>query len=229
VPPPVKQEETFPTYTANRFMPLIDLPPPLVGREAIPPDVLRFLREADTRIDDFQVGSRTPAFVAGDYEGAYHLLRALADSPLTRGNRFCEWGCGFGVIACLAAMLDFDACGIEIERDLITEARKLADDFEIPVEFVCGSYIPPGGEGRVYNGGNYAWLTTDADHAYAELGLDLDDMDVVFVYPWPDEEGVTGELFDRYGGDGAVLATYHGGDDFRLRRKARPKKKPRRK
>jgi hypothetical protein len=45
-------------------------------------------------------------------------------------------------------------------------------------------------------------------------------MDVVFAYPWPDEESVTGELFDRYAGAGALLVTYHGGDDFRLRRKA---------
>jgi hypothetical protein len=41
----------------------------------------------------------------------------------------------------------------------------------------------------------------------------------VFAYPWPDEEAVTGELFERYAGTGAVLATYHGRDEFRVRRK----------
>jgi hypothetical protein len=45
------------------------------------------------------------------------------------------------------------------------------------------------------------------------------DLDVVFAYPWPDEEALTAELFDRYAGPGAVLVTFHSGDGFRARRK----------
>jgi hypothetical protein len=199
-------------------MALIELAPLSLEAE-IPADVRRFLREADQRIDDFQVWSRVPAFVPCDFEGAYRLLRALGDSMLPRGMRFCEWGSGFGVAACLAAMVGFDACGIEIDEELIRHARQLADDFNLDVEFIRGSFIPPGGEDRIHREGQYAWFTTDADSAYEELDLDPDDMDVIFAYPWPDEEHVTGELFDRYGGACAILATYHGGDDFRLRRK----------
>jgi SAM-dependent methyltransferase len=199
-------------------MPLVDLNL-AVAPAAIPPDVRRFIREADRRIDEFQARGRVTGFVASDYEGVYHVLRALAESPLARGNRFCEWGSGFGAVACLAAMLGFDASGIEVEGELVGEARRLAEDFELPVEFAHGSFVPRGAEGRVYAGGEYAWLTTEADYAYEELGLDPDDFDVVFCYPWPDEEGVTAELFDRYAGDGAILVTFHGGDDFRLRRK----------
>jgi len=199
-------------------MPLVDLSP-LEVSAGIPPDVQRFLREADQRIDDFQVWSRVPAFVPCDFEGTYRLLRALAESTLTRGMRFCEWGSGFGVAACLAALAGFDACGIEIDGELVTHARQLAADFDIDVEFVRGSFIPPGGEEHVFTAGQYAWFTTDADAAYEELDLDADDMDVIFAYPWPDEEFVTTDLFNRYGGAGAVLITYHGGDDFRLKRK----------
>jgi hypothetical protein len=205
---------------------LIDLSIPH-SDAGIPPEVRRFIRDAERRIDDFQVWSRIPAFVPGNYEGAFRALRALAENPLTRGSRFCEWGSGYGVVACLAAMLDFDACGIEIEAELVAEARRLADDYSLSVEFVAGSFVPRGGERRVYAAGEYAWMTTDSDYAYEELGLDPDDMDVVFAYPWPDEEAVTSELFDRYAGPGAVLVTHHGGDDFRLRRKAA--KKPGRK
>ena len=187
--------------------------------EGIPREARRLIRVAEKRIDDFQIWSRIPAFVPGNYEGAYRVLRALVDNPLIRGNRFCEWGSGFGVVTCLAAMLDYEACGIEIEAELVEEARRLADDYSLTTEFVVGSFVPPGGESRVYAGGEYAWMTTDSDYAYGELGLDPDDMDIIFAYPWPDEEAVTSELFDRYAGPGAVLITHHGGDDFRLRRK----------
>ena len=37
----------------------------------------------------------------------------------------------------------------------------------------------------------------------------------------PDEERLTGDLFERYAAVGAVLVTYHGSEDFRLRRKTR--------
>src|SRR5437879_3497169 len=99
-------------------MPLVDVPPPLT-EAGIPPDVRRFLREADERIEEFQVWSRVPAFVPCDFEGTYRLLRSLSESILLRGNRFCEWGSGFGVATCLAAIVGFDACGIEIDRELV--------------------------------------------------------------------------------------------------------------
>ncbi|VTU02191.1 Uncharacterized protein OS=Planctomyces maris DSM 8797 GN=PM8797T_25016 PE=4 SV=1 [Gemmataceae bacterium] len=208
-------------------MPLLDFQPPH-SPAPVPQDVTRFLAEADRRIERFHEDCRVPGFVASDYALAYRFLRDLAAGTEARGRRFCEWGSGLGVVACLAAMLDFDACGIEIEPDLVDEARRLADDFELPVEFVCGSFVPRGAEKRVCSAGTYSWFTTDGDHAYDDLGLDPDDMDVVFAYPWPDEEAVTADLFEWYAGPGAVLATYHGTDGIRFRRKAAGRRKPRR-
>jgi hypothetical protein len=199
-------------------MPLVDVALPAAEPD-IPADVRRFIAEADRRIDRFQHDCRVPGFVAGDYLGAYRVLRAVGDSVLARGRRFCEWGSGFGVTTCLAALLDFDACGIEVEGALVEEARRLAGDYEIPVEFAHGSFVPRGGEDRVNASGSYSWLTTEADDAYDDLDLEVADLDIVFAYPWPDEEAVTGELFERYAGVGALLVSYHGGDDFRLRRK----------
>ncbi|MFO0825394.1 MAG: hypothetical protein U0792_20125 [Gemmataceae bacterium] len=189
------------------------------SQEPIPADVRRFIADADERIERFHEGCRVPGFVASDYALAYRRLRDLSASAFTRGRQFCEWGSGLGVVTCLAAMLDFDACGIEIEGDLVNEARQLAADFDNPAEFVQGSFVPRGAERRVYAAGEYSWFTTEGDHAYEELGLDISDMDVVFAYPWPDEEAVTAELFERYAGPGAVLVTYHGTDDLRIRRK----------
>jgi hypothetical protein len=41
------------------------------------------------------------------------------------------------------------------------------------------------------------------------LGLDPEDFDVVFAYPWPDEECLTSALFECYARDGAVLLADH--------------------
>lgn len=192
----------------------------------LPRDVQSFLREAERRIWDFQSQRCIPAFVPSDYAGAYRVLRALAPEGLLPGSLFCEWGSGFGVVACLAALLDFDAHGIEIEGELVEAARRLADDFGLPVEFLHGSFIPPGAAARLGKSEPFAWLDLEGPDAYAELGLGPDDFALVFAYPWPDEERATDYLFERYGGEGAVLATYHGGEDFRLRRRHSARGRP---
>jgi hypothetical protein len=187
-----------------------------VGAIPLPADVRAFLNEADRRIEEFQRHAHLPGFVPSDFIQAYSLLHHLSEANLTRGNLFCEWGSGFGVVACLAAMLGFDAVGIEIEADLVDEAEKLADDFGVSVEFIRGSFIPCGSE--LPEVGEFCWLTTEEDRTTEELGLGPEDFDVIFAYPWPDEENATEEIFERFARKGAVLATYHGGD-FRLRRK----------
>jgi hypothetical protein len=201
-------------------MPLVEVDvEPYSGK--LPEEVRRFLREAQERIEQFQQSSRVPAFVPSDYVGGYRVLAALSDSLVIRGQQFCEWGSGLGVVTCLAAMLGFEACGIEISPELVSEAQALADDADLSAEFVCGSFVPPGAEKQIYQAGDYAWFTTESDHAYEELGLDLADMDLVFGYPWPDEEGIFQELFAKYAGNGAILATYQGTGEFKLRRKVR--------
>ena len=196
-------------------MALIDLPlPPADGR--VPGDVRAFLRDADRRIRRFQRRQHVPGFVAGDYARAYGVLRAVAD--VAPGALFCEWGSGFGVVTCLAAMLEFDACGIEVEADLVDAARRLADDYELPAEFAAGSYLPRGAAAHTADRA-FGWLATDADDAHADLGLAPADFGVIFAYPWPDEEALTTELFERYAGPDALLLSHHGGEEFRLRRK----------
>ncbi len=187
----------------------------------LPAEVKHFLHEADERISNFQHDSHVPAFVPSDYIGAYRVLAALAESTLLRGMQFCEWGSGMGVVTCLASMLGFDACGIEISPELVDAARVFADDADLPVEFICGSFVPPGAEKRILEAGEYAWFTTESDYAYQDLGLDIADMDLIFAYPWPDEEVILQDLFRKYGGHGAILATYQGVGEFKLRRKLR--------
>ena len=190
-----------------------------VNEAALPRDIGAFLCDADRRIEHFQTDSSLLAFVPSDFVRAYAILRSLSEN-LAPGRLFCEWGSGFGVVACLAAMLDFEAHGIEIEGELIDAARRLAADYELPVELVRGSFIPKGD--KLSNGGNsFAWLTTEESIAPDESDLDPDDFAVIFAYPWPDEDRATADLFERHAALGAILITYHGGDDFRVRRKTK--------
>src|SRR5262249_61119214 len=131
------------------------------------------------------------------------VLHGLAEADLAPGRLFCEWGRGFGVVACLAAMLDFDAWGIEIEGELVDAARQLAEDFDLPVEFVHGSFIPPGGAAHVESAAGFVWLSTEEGSRQADPGPDADELDLVFAYPWPDEERVLQDLFARYAAVGA--------------------------
>lgn len=199
-------------------MPLADLQIPGVA-PTLPADVRAFLREAARRIDRLHARSLLPGFVPCDFVRAYAALQGLTEGGAAPGNLFCEWGSGFGVVACLAAMLGFDAAGIEIESELVDAAQQLADDFELPVQFVCGSFIPPGGAALARSVGPFEWFTPEAGTTEEELGLGPGDFDVIFAYPWPDEEQLVEKLFERYAAAGAVLVTYHGVEELRLRRK----------
>jgi hypothetical protein len=178
------------------------------------------LREANRRIRKYYRRHRNAAFIPCNFGGAYGILRHLAARAEAAGTLFCEWGSGFGVVACLAAFLEFDAHGIEVDRTLVRASRRLAADFDLPVEFAQGSFIPAGDRLLTRAAGSFAWLTTTEAPAHEELGLATEDFGVIFAYPWPDEERAVSQLFERHAGAGALLVTHHGGEDFRLRRKS---------
>ena len=206
-------------------MPLVDIELSIDGSD-LPSDVRAFLREAYLRVGRFVTNSpiRVTGFAPSSFETVYQSLRAIGEAQLAPGNSFCEWGSGFGVAASLAAMLKFRAYGIEMERDLVDASKRLADDFGLPVDFVHGSFIPPGGgasanEACDNDNAGFRRLFADADSAYRELGIDPDEFDLVFAYPWPNEEHAIENLFAHYAAEGALLLTYRQFDSVRLRRK----------
>lgn len=193
---------------------------------ALPDEISEFLLEADSRINQYfqekTVGSS--GFVPSDFETIYHALRAIIEANLAPGNSFCEWGSGFGVVASLAALLEFDACGIEIDRGLVDASRTLAEDFVLPVEFVHGSFIPPDDEALIdeawaENYDDTFFLVTGADNADDYLKRNPVESDVVFAYPWPGEVRAIEMLFDKNAAKGALLLTYNGQGSVRLQRR----------
>jgi len=201
-------------------MPLVDveLPPP--STDELPARIRALIRESDRRTQAFLARRTVPGFVTSDPERVGRALQAITETNLAPGDACCEWGSGFGLVALMAACLGFRACGIEINGDLVDHATELAADFGLDVEFACGTYIPPGGEDLTDACEEFDWLSAGGACGYDALGVDPADFDLIFAYPWPGEEQVIDDLFERFGATSALLLTFHGfREDLRLRRK----------
>ncbi|MEM8866285.1 MAG: hypothetical protein AAGF31_12135 [Planctomycetota bacterium] len=199
----------------------VQLSPP---SQILPARVIDLLDDADERIERLQHDLRDrpiAAFVPSDFATAYHALDQINELNLAPGHRFVEWGSGAGVVTCLASLLGWDAVGIEIEDDLVDLAESIAEDHEVEVEFVRGSFVPEDCHADLAEQRDINWLRTDGVDAYQWLELDPDDFDLVFAYPWPGEEQIVFEIFAECGAVGALLLTYHGQEGLRLQRKIR--------
>jgi hypothetical protein len=186
--------------------------------------VARFLADADRRIEAFLSERRTrpvPGFVPSDFRRVHCAIRAVKEHHLAPGERFCEWGAGFGVAAGLAAFAGFEASGIEIDAELCAGARSLLADHGLAVPIAHGTFVPAGGEAFTDAAQELAWLEATGPCGYEELDLEVTELDVVFAYPWPGEEEAVVDLFEAFAADGALLVTYHGLEDVRLQRKCR--------
>ena len=202
-----------------------------LSRTTMPGGVQALVTEAEKRVNDFfetEANKRFPRYLPSDFVTCYEVLAAITREKLALGKVFCEWGSGFGVAACIASMLGYEAYGIEIEAQLIDASRALATDFDLPVEFVCTSYIPEGYD--IYSTGsdesaltNDMYLLSERDTrpepVYTGLSCDPADMDIFYVYPWPGELEMMANLFEVVAVEGALLITYQGPDETIVHRK----------
>ncbi|MFT7617358.1 MAG: hypothetical protein ACI97A_000994 [Planctomycetota bacterium] len=191
----------------------LEFPIPIVSP---PTDFKSLIDEANDRIEHFVRGrGERPlvGFVPSDFHEVYSAILAISKD---RMGSFVEWGSGFGVATLIAAKLGFDAGGIEIQPDLVDQAERLAEDFEIDAEFVCGSYVPPESQDVIDNADGPEWLEPGGQDGHGFLDVDPEDIDVVFAYPWPGETEVIEELFGRITSPGALLLTWNGLDGMRV-------------
>lgn len=173
----------------------------------VPAAARALIDEAEARIARFErERERPPSFITGNAQISHRLLSWIIAEDLAQGQRFCEWGSGFGVIACLARRLGLEACGIEIEACLVSESRRLAADHALEVRIVEGSYHPEG----------LAREAVDEQRIGDGLGFSPTDFDIIYVYPWPAEQRLVGYLFREFAAPGALLAVYYGGGRFDL-------------
>ena len=178
----------------------------------------RLLQRSNDEWEAFS--ERRPAFqrfIQADLRLAHKALVEARDAAGGLGLRFVELGSGVGSIAILADLLGFDSYGIEVDRELYETSLALAEEFESRVELVEGSFVPPEFMDSVEHFDDEFPTPIDGAHAYAELGLDLEDFDLIYLYPWPGEEEWYAELLERFAGAHAKQLTYSHKDGFGLK------------
>ena len=169
-----------------------------------------------------------PRFVPSVPERVLAVLEEVTTRKLPPTRVFCEWGSGFGTATCLAALLGYEAYGLEIDEELVRLSRAIARRLGIPVKMLCTSLFPAGY--AAYAGVDGAALVTPgsvSDHngkargplRYDGMEIDIVDIGVFFAYPWPGERALMQELFDAVAMTGAILVVYYTDKDIRVFRK----------
>ena len=194
----------------------------------LPDSVQAFIDEADQRGDQFydqKLNKRYPRYVPSEPAQVYAALRHVTEQGLPLGETFVEWGSGFGVATGLAALLGYDATGIEIQEDLVEKARALIADQGLDAEFISTSYVPDGYLSYDALGGDDIIRDDSFGHSpdesprYEGMEVDIEEVDLFFVYPWPGEQEMMLKIFDAVAGEGAILVAYYGDRDICLYRK----------
>lgn len=189
----------------------------------------QLIQAADARFDAFyaaKLNRRYPRYIASDPLQIYAALKWLQSEDLVMGKRFLEWGSGFGLATGLASLLGCESCGIELRQGLVDIARELMEGQSIEADFLCTSYIP---EGFV------AFDTADGEDLVADdsfrheiavpryeadgLEIEIAEIDLFYVYPWPGEQVLMLNLFDAVASPDALLLAYYGDQDVCIYRK----------
>ena len=193
----------------------------------VPEPFASLIQDADDHWDKFwaqKLNKRYPRYVASEPAQVYAALKYVQDEGLALGERFIEWGSGFGVATSLASLLGFEATGIELEDGLVEIAESLAEKHQTGAEFITTTYIPEGYISYDHVGGSdivpYESFGHQAEPPrYDGMDIGLDEIDVFFVYPWPGEQEMMLKLFQSVASEDAILIAYYGNQEICIYRK----------
>ena len=149
-----------------------------------------------------------PAYIGSELPAVDRALTRIQNEGLARGPVFCEWGSGLGGVCGVAAINGFTPYGIEIQRELVASARSLASDLDYAMVFAEGTFLLPGDEELAAGADPHTRLDFN-ERAWDELELTPEDCDVVFAYPWHNEEAFVDNVFSRHASVNSLLLTFH--------------------
>lgn len=184
------------------------------------PTLEHLMQEGSEAWEEFRIHAqeRFHLFIPCDHRLAYETLRELRP----RASSFVELGAGAGVVTIMADLLGFEAFGIEIEPWLVDRSVDIAERFDSRATFAEGTFVPPGYQEETQHLSGDHFTPTDGACAFSELGLELCDFDLVFAYPWPQDEEWLGELIGRYARPDVIFLTYDANEGFRETPPTRP-------
>lgn len=189
--------------------------------DSIDPEADRLIELANEQIERFMLSDQKVIenFVTCDFHLTQCALQWIRDNHLLTGERFCELGSGYGVVAMLTARMGMESIGIEIEQVLVDEANALAAQLSNDAAFHCGSFIPRETLENLDMDREIRNVTIEEDDVYREIGLAMDDFDLFFAFPWPGEQVFFERVVEKWAASGAMLLTYRGRDGMQLQRK----------
>jgi len=198
--------------------PLVEIPlgPPSV---APTPEIRELIAEGTRRIDEFfeeGLGPRYRSYVPSDPELLHGALTNPRLTDRLAGKVFCEWGSGFGLATGIASLLGWQAFGIEKEAELVERSLRLLEEFHLDATILETSFLPGGFEEAEGIGGKdlllpgEGWGGVHESETIGIEGLDPEEVDLFFVYPWPDQEQLMMDLFRAVASEEAVLLMYLG-------------------
>lgn len=168
--------------------------PAEAGDLPVPHYVDCYIRDAEICAEELGPDAGAGQFIPSDYRYAFQVLQWLMRTQkVGRGARFLEWGSGQGIVTILAALLGYQACGVERDASLVRAARELAARYDVSAFFVHGTYDP---------------LVPKLPAISAQK------RDVIYVYPWPGEEPACLQLFAQTASPGAYLLVCLGPEDI---------------
>ena len=186
---------------------------------------------AGKRFEQFhaeKLNKRYPRYIASDPAQVYAALKWVTDRGLAPPEgKFIEWGSGFGIATGMAALLGYEATGIELRQGLVAIARELLESQGIEAEFLCTSYIPegyieyeiPGGCDLVPDDSFGHQLEGGPVYQDEHEDIDIAEVDLFYAYPWPGEQEMMLKLFDAVAGPDAILVAYYGDSEICIYRK----------
>ena len=174
----------------------------------------RLIHSGTAAWDEFGLlaSDRFHLFIPCDHLGAYEELRKLR----SRATNFVEFGSAAGIVTIMADLLGYEAHGIEIEPWLVDRSAEIAAEFGSKAVFAEGSFVVPEYQDEIELLSSDSHNPTGGANAFDELGLDLDDYDLIFAYPWPGDEEWLYELVRRHARPEALLLTYDVTEGFRV-------------
>ena len=170
--------------------------------------IVEILKESNKHIEDSRLAEETGFLSFDPQRLADTVLRLLDHVP--KHAKSLDLGCGNGQWALLTAAAGLPSYGIEINPDLVEEAKQLHQlcvernliDKNVICKFAVGNFYPQNEkeammkfrQGHSENPNSMPWSDDDP---YREIGVTLSEIDIIYTWSWPSQSRFLYNFLER--------------------------------